>query len=124
MVTNYRKGYAFELRVRNVFREFGLQAERQPGSKPFDIIVFKGGEIKFVIDAKKTGKEEICIKKKDVEHLVESAKRVGAYPLIIYSTLNSQPFVALPSDLLQSARESVRLAGGMGLKDFLYSYLR
>ncbi len=124
MVTNYQRGYNFELRVRNIFRDFGLRAERQPGSKPFDILVFKGGEAKFVIDAKKTLKEELYLKKKDLEELIKYAYSWGAYPLIVYSLLGSPPYVAFPKDIIGGEGESIKLIGGLELKDFLVSYVK
>ena len=125
MVTNYRRGYNFELKVRNTFRDFGLRAERQPGSKPFDILVFRGGEAKFVIDAKKTLKDELYLSKKDLAALIEYAGSWNAYPLIVYSLLNSPAYVAFPKDIVnQGEGQSVKLVAGMELKDFLASYVK
>jgi len=57
-MTNYRKGVAFEFRVRDLFRKFGYAAERKAASSPYDIIVLKDGSVRFVVDAKKTSQRD------------------------------------------------------------------
>ena len=86
-MTNYKKGAAFEFRVRNIFRRFGYEAERKAASSPYDIIVMKNGKVVFVVDAKKTSQKDksfIYVRRSDVEKIINESKKLGAKPLIVY----------------------------------------
>jgi Holliday junction resolvase len=119
-MTNYRKGVAFEFRVRDLFRRHGYAAERKAASSPYDIIVMKDGMINFVIDAKKTsqkGRGFIYIKRADVEKILKESRKLGAKPLIVYGFQRSPAFVAFPEKLIE--RDVVKLEPGLELKTFL-----
>ncbi len=119
-MTNYRKGAAFEFRVRDLFRKFGYEAERKAASSPYDIIVMKEGRVVFLVDAKKTsqrGKNFIYVKRSDVEKIMREAKKLGAKPLIAYGFYRSPIFVAFPEEF----EGVVKLEPGLELKKFLES---
>lgn len=122
-MTNYRKGVAFEFRVRDLFRKYGYVAERKAASSPYDIIVMKGGVVKFLVDAKKTSQENrgfIYIKASDLEKIVREAEKLGAKPLIIYGFMRTPAYVAFPEELLK--KKAARLEANLELDKFLSSY--
>lgn len=119
-MTNYKKGVAFEFRVRDIFRRYGYVAERKAASSPYDVIVMKDGVISFVIDAKKTSQKDrgfIYIKKADVEKIIKESGKLGARPLIVYGFQRSPAFVTFPEKLIK--RGVVKLEPGLELKTFL-----
>ncbi len=121
-MTNYRKGVAFEFRVRDLFRKHGYTAERKAASSPYDIIVLRDGVVKFLVDAKKTSQRErdfIYVRDSDLEKITREAGKIGAVPLIIYGFLRSPIFVAFPEELME--KNAARLEAGLELKDFLSS---
>lgn len=119
-MTNYRKGIAFEFRVRDLFRKCGYTAERKAASSPYDIIVMKNGITKFLVDAKKTSqrdKEYLYVTRADLEKIIRESKRFNTRPLIIYGFYRSPIFVAFPEELLK--KETGRVEPGLKLKNFL-----
>ena len=119
-MTNYRKGMAFELRVRDLFRKLGYIAERKAASAPYDIIVMKDGMIKFLIDAKKTSQRDkkiLYIKMADVEKIIKESKKLNTIPLIVYGFYRSPIFVAFPEELIK--KSVVKLEENLKLEDFL-----
>ncbi len=119
-MTNYKKGAAFEFRVRNIFRRFGYEAERKAASSPYDIIVMKNGKVVFVVDAKKTSQKDksfIYVRRSDVEKIINESKKLGAKPLIVYGFYRTPVFVAFPEEM----GEVIRLEVGKKLEDFLKS---
>lgn len=122
---NYRRGYNFELRVRDKFRELGFEAERKAASAPYDLMVLKDGRVVFLIDAKKTaqrGRDYIYVNRSSVESIVEESKRVGAQPLIVYGFYRTPIYVGFPSELLECEGKTIRLGEGMELTDFLENF--
>jgi len=121
-MTNYRKGVAFEFRVRDLFRKFGYNAERKAASSPYDIIVMKDGAINFLVDAKKTSQKDknfLYIKKADLEKIIRESEKIGARPLLVYGFYRSSIFVAFPEKLVE--KNVVRLEEGLELESFLDS---
>ncbi|UCG95761.1 MAG: hypothetical protein JSV92_01785 [archaeon] len=119
-MTNYRKGMAFEFRVRDLFRKYGYTAERKAASSPYDIIVMKNGKINFLVDAKKTSqrdKDFLYVKRNDLEKIIAESKKLGARPLIIYGFYRSPAFVAFPEKLMK--KNAARLEAGLELKEYL-----
>jgi len=122
---NYKRGYNFEIRVRDGFREEGFEAERKAASAPYDIFVIKDGRIVFIVDAKKTGqrdKDHIYVSRETVEKIKREAENVGAQPLITYGFYRTPIYVETASELLEEDGENVRLEKGVKLKDFLENY--
>lgn len=124
-MTNYKRGYNFEIRVRNKFRDLGFYAERKAASSPYDIIVMKDGRVEFVIDSKKTGqrdKDYIYITRENVEKMVNEADKIGAQPLIIFGFYRTPIYVELPQDLLKEDGKTIRLEKSLKLTNFLEKY--
>ncbi len=122
---NYKRGYNFELRVRDKFREFGYSAERKAASAPYDLLVMKDGRVVFVIDAKKTGqrnKDHIYVSKDSIRSVKEEAERLGTSPLIIYGFYRTPLYVEPAEDLLEREGKHVRLEGEVKLENFLDNY--
>lgn len=122
-MTNYKKGTAFEFRVRDLFRKHGYSAERKAASSPYDIIVMRDGIVKFLVDAKKTsqdGRGFIYVRTADLEKIVREAEKLVARPLIIYGFLRSPAYVAFPEELLK--KKAARLEACLELDEFLSSY--
>lgn len=122
---NYKRGYNFEIRVRDKFREEGFEAERKAASAPYDLLVMKDGQIVFIIDAKKTGqrdKDHLYVEKGSIKSVLEESKKLGAQPLIVYGFYRSPIFVGFPSELLEGDDKTVRLEGSMELSEFLDNY--
>lgn len=121
-MSNYKRGANFEYRVRDLFREKGFQAERKAASSPYDLLVLDGGEVVFVVDAKKTSisdREHLYVSKDDIEKIIESGEKLGAQPLITYGFQRTDIFVAFPGELLGGDNKHVRLEEGISLDSFL-----
>ncbi len=119
-MTNYRKGSAFEFRVRNFFRKLGYTAERKAASSPYDIIVIKDGVVKFLIDAKKTSqknKKFIYIKEDDIKKIIKESDKLNTIPLIIYGFYRSPIFVEPARELIK--KDVARVDGRVKLIDYL-----
>lgn len=122
---NYKRGYNFEIRVRDEFRDSGFQAERKAASAPYDIIVMKDGQIVFLIDAKKTGqrdKDYIYVERGSIKTVVDESEKIGAQPLIVYGFYRTPIYVAFPLKLLEKESKTVRLEGSMKLEKFLENF--
>lgn len=122
---NYKRGYNFEIRVRDTFRDNGYEAERKAASAPYDLIVMKEGKIHFIIDAKKTGqrdKDHLYVSKKDIESVKEEAEKIGSTPLIVYGFYRSPIYVGTVDELLDREGKNVRLEEGIELENFLQNY--
>ena len=75
---SYPAGRRFEYRARDVFREFGYQCDRKAASSPYDLLVQRDGKTIFLVECKKTGKNDyIYISKEDITKLVKEAKKFG-----------------------------------------------
>ncbi len=123
---NYKRGYNFEIRVRDKFREKGFVAERKAASAPYDLIIMKDGRVSFIIDAKKTGqrdKDHLYVSKEDIRSVRDEAEKIGATPLIVYGLYRTPIYVGLVEDLLEGDGKNVRLEKGIKLEDFLENYL-
>lgn len=124
-MTNYRRGYNFEIRVRDKFREFGFEAERKAASSPYDIIVMKDGRINFIVDSKKTGqrdKDYLYIRKETVDKMIEESEKLGAESLILYGFYRTPIYVEFPKELKDVDSKTIRLEESMKLTDFLENY--
>ena len=73
MMSRYHSGRRFEYRVKKLLESHGYLVFRLAGSKPFDLIALRPGEILFV-ECKKSG----YISRTQMNRLCEMAKRVGA----------------------------------------------
>lgn len=123
-MTNYRKGYNFEMRVKKIFDKFGFKAERKAASSPYDIVVMKNGKIIFVADAKKTSqknKNYVHVKKEDVNKIINESKKLNTEPLLIYSFYRKPIYVEFPKDLKLKGR-TIRLEEGIKLENFLMKW--
>ncbi len=123
---NYKRGYNFEIRVRDKFREKGFVAERKAASAPYDLIIMKDGRVSFIIDAKKTGqrdKDHLYVSKEDIRSVKEEAEKIGATPLLVYGLYRTPIYVDIADDLLTGESKNVRLEKGTKLDDFLDNYL-
>lgn len=122
---NYKRGYNFELRVRNKFRENGFEAERKAASAPYDLIVLKDGRVIFLIDAKKTAqrdKDYLYVSRESLERVIRESEKVGAQPLIAYGFWRTPIYVEFPTELVDKDGKNVRLEAGMELEEFLDKY--
>lgn len=122
---NYKRGYNFEIRVRDKFRNKGFEAERKAASAPYDLLVMKDGRIVFLIDAKKTAqkdKDYIYVSKGSIESILEESGKVGAQPLIAYGFYRTPIYVGFPSELIESDGKNVRLEEGTKLGEFLDNF--
>lgn len=122
---NYKRGYNFEIRTRNKFRDLGYQAERKAASAPYDLMVMKDGRMVFIIDTKKTAqrdKDHIYVEKKDVRSIIEEAEKIGTQPLIVYGFYRTPIYVELPSKMMDHEGKTVRLEEGIELEDFMENY--
>lgn len=122
---NYKRGYNFEIRVRNRFREEGYEAERKAASAPYDLMVMKDGRVVFIADTKKTAQRDrdyIYVEKESVESVIEEAEKIGTQPLIIYGFYRSPIFVAIPVDIVETGNKTIRLGGSMKLGGFLENF--
>ena len=78
MSKSYRKGRAFEWRVRDYLRGKGYLVVRSAASKgPFDLVALRKGEV-LLVQCKYHG----YISKKERETLVRVARMVGAIPVL------------------------------------------
>ncbi|MFP4045823.1 MAG: hypothetical protein ACLFS3_02075 [Candidatus Aenigmatarchaeota archaeon] len=124
-MTNYKRGYNFEIRIRNKFRDHGYQAERKAASSPYDLMVMKDGRIVFIADAKKTGqrdKDHIYVRKESIESVIEEAEKLGTEPLILYGFYRSPIYVALAEDIVDKGGKTVRLEESTKLDDLLDNF--
>ncbi len=122
---NYKRGYNFEIRVRDKFRESGYEAERKAASAPYDLLIMKDGRISFIIDAKKTGqkdKDHLYVDRKSIESVKEEAEKIGSVPLIVYGFYRTPIYVKEAEELLDRDGKHIRLEGGVKLDDFLENY--
>lgn len=124
-MTNYRKGYNFEMRVKKLFDGFGFKAERKAASSPYDIVVMKDGRIVFIIDAKKTSqknKKYLHIRKEDVEKIIKESEKLHTEPLIIYSFYRTPVYIEFPKEL-NTNKKTIRLEQGLTLRHFLKKFV-
>ncbi|MFP4633867.1 MAG: hypothetical protein ACLFM9_02745 [Candidatus Aenigmatarchaeota archaeon] len=122
---NYKRGYNFEIRVRDTFRDSGFEAERKAASAPYDIFVMKDGRVVFIVDAKKTGQKDrdyIYVGRETVEKIKNEAEKIGAQPLITYGFYRSPIYVETPPELLGREGKNIRLEEGVKLEGFLDNY--
>ncbi len=122
---NYKRGYNFEIRVRDEFREKGYVAERKAASAPYDLIIMKDGRIEFIIDAKKTGqrdKDHIYVDRESIESVKKEAEKLGSVPLIVYGFYRTPIYVELAGDLIEREGKHIRLEEGVKLSSFLDNY--
>lgn len=122
---NYKRGYNFEIRVRDKFRDHGFEAERKAASAPYDLLVMKDGKVVFLIDAKKTGqrdKDHLYVERESIKSVVEESEKVGSQPLIAYGFYRSPIYVGFPSELLEEEGKTVRLEESLEMDEFLENY--
>lgn len=122
---NYKRGYNFEIRVRNKFRENGFEAERKAASAPYDLLVMKDGRIFFLIDAKKTAQKDknyIYVSMGSLKSIIQESEKVGAQPLIAYGFYRTPIYVEFPSELVSKESKNVRLEEGIEIEEFLENY--
>ncbi len=122
---NYKRGYNFEIRVRDKFRKNGYEAERKAASAPYDLIVMRDGRVSFIIDAKKTGqrdKDHLYVSKEDIKDVKNEAEKIGATPLIVYGFYRTPIYVGTVDELLDREGKNVRLEEGIKLENFLDNY--
>lgn len=122
---NYKRGYNFEIRVRDKFRESGFEAERKAASAPYDLLVMKDGQIVFLIDAKKTGQRDrdyIYVERGSLESIIEESEKVQAQPLITYGFYRTPIYVGFPSELMERGSKTVRVEESMTLEKFLENF--
>ncbi|MFP4117052.1 MAG: hypothetical protein ACLFQ8_02900 [Candidatus Aenigmatarchaeota archaeon] len=122
---NYKRGYNFEIRVRDTFRDKGYEAERKAASAPYDLIVMKDGRVSFIIDAKKTGqrdKDHLYVSKEDIKDVKNEAEKIGATPLIVYGFYRTPIYVGTVDELLERGGKNVRLEQGIKLEKFIDNY--
>jgi len=73
----YRKGYLFELRVKQYLEDNGYRVFRLAGSKPADLIAIKRNKV-YIVECKAHKK----LTKKDVEKILELVDGVQAQPIV------------------------------------------
>ena len=115
---SYKKGRAFEYRVRNMFRNHGYDCDRKAGSKPIDIIAKKKGKTIFISECKKTMRNFIYIPEKDITRLYKAAGKQRATPLITYGFDRTPIYVAYPSE----SKKLKKQGNNRKLNDFLRGY--
>ncbi len=96
---SYRKGRAFEYRCRDEFRDKGLDSDRKAGSAPYDLIVRKGSRILYICECKKTMKDRIYVKKKDIEKVIKEAGKKKVEPLFLYGFNRTPVYMKKPGEL-------------------------
>lgn len=122
---NYKRGYNFEIRVRDKFRDHGFVAERKAASAPYDLLVMKDGQIVFLIDAKKTGqrdKDHLYVERESIETVLEESDKIGTQPLIVYGFYRSPIYVGFPDELLDEEGRTIRLEESLELDEFLEKF--
>ncbi len=112
--TNYRKGRAFEYRVKESFEKRGYHVRRNPCSKPHDLLVGREGRNQFVCECKKSSKKAIYIYSPDVRDLIEGAKANYAKPIVVYGFYRTDIYVR-PVE----KEEDLKLEPGMTLDEFI-----
>lgn len=121
---SYRAGRRFEYRTRDIFRKFGYQCDRKAASSPYDLLVQKGGKTIFLVECKKTGKNDyIYISKDDVTKLIVEARKQKAIPLVAYGFRRTPVFVIEPNELPKT-NKMFKVAKGENtpLSDFLKAF--
>ena len=101
MVTNYQRGYAFELKCRNYWRRKGWSCDRTPASKtPYDLTA-----VRKVIDGHQTVLRCQCqtglpFSKKKVQDLIDWTQKELSHPLLMWAE-NGKLKVAHAMDYLE-----------------------
>ncbi|MEM3412009.1 MAG: restriction endonuclease [archaeon] len=91
-MTNYRKGYKFEYRLKTYFEKNGFLVLRSPASKsPLDLVVISKNKDLFFIQCKKSSKDKIYVY--NLKELLELAKRYKAKPLLAFSFNRTKIFI-------------------------------
>lgn len=91
MTNNYKRGYQFEYKTKNMFEEHGLTATRSPAShSPSDIYVM-GQKNNYLVQCKTTKKDSLYIY--GLDKIKEQAGKTGAKPLLVYSLRYTAPYV-------------------------------
>jgi len=119
---SYKRGRAFEYRVRDIFREYGYECDRKAASSPYDLLVHKNGKTIFLGECKKTRVHDcIYVSKDDVAKLLEESRKHSAIPLLLYG-FDRTPVFVIRADELKSTRKMYKLQEGGTLRDFLKTF--
>jgi len=79
VVSRYRKGYRFELKVKKLFERQGYVVYRSAGSKgAADLVALKAGEV-LLIQVKVNGR----LQQKEVQRLLAEARKCKATALLV-----------------------------------------
>ena len=90
-MSEYRKGYRFERRVRKLLESYGYVVFRTAGSKPVDLLAFSRDK-GYVIECKVHRK---YIRKEDIDKLLSICEKTGLIPIIAYRENNKVLFINL-----------------------------
>ncbi|ADG13450.1 Resolvase, Holliday junction-type [Methanocaldococcus infernus ME] len=77
----YKRGYRFEIKLKEMLEREGYLVIRSAGSKGVDLIAGKGSRL-MIFECKATKKEMLYIDKEDVFKLLEYSRAFKAVPYI------------------------------------------
>ncbi|KXB09625.1 hypothetical protein AKJ35_00520 [candidate division MSBL1 archaeon SCGC-AAA833F18] len=79
------RGVQFEYRTAHLFEKFGYEWDRSGSSLGTDLKILKDGELKYLVNCKKTSKSKVIyLPRSEVKDLAETVKKREAQGLICF----------------------------------------
>lgn len=88
------RGVQFEYRTAYLFEKFGCEWDRSGSSLGTDLKILKNGELKYLVNCKKTSKSKVIyLPRSEVKDLEKTAEKRGAQGLICFGFHRTPIFI-------------------------------